>query len=88
DVLKVGHHGSRKSCQMMFLEQVRPRLAVVPVGYGNVFRLPNRLSLNRLYQQGVTVCRTDVDGEVKIFPVQGGLQVKYGRLHADTALNR
>lgn len=88
DVLKVGHHGSRKSCQMMFLEQVRPRLAVVPVGYGNVFRLPNRLPLNRLYQQGVTVCRTDVDGEVKIFPVQGGLQVKYGRLHADTALNR
>lgn len=88
DVLKAGHHGSRNSCQTMFLEQVRPRLAVVPVGYGNVFRLPNPVSIGRLHQQGVTVCRTDLDGEVMIYPGTGGLQVKSGRLHADTSLNR
>ena len=88
DVLKVGHHGSRNSCLTMFLEQVRPRLAVVPVGHGNVFRLPNRLALGRLHEQGITVWRTDIHGEIMTYPGSGGLQVKSGRLHADTLLNR
>ncbi len=88
DVLKAGHHGSKNSCQTMFLEQVNPKVAVIQAGYGNVFHLPNHLPLTRLRQHGVMVCRTDIDGEIKIYPGQGRLQVKSGRLHADTALNR
>lgn len=86
DVLKVGHHGSKNSCLMMFLEQVNPEIAVIQVGYGNVFKLPNIATLDRLSQQGVYIRRTDLHGEVKVYSSGHSLVVKSGGLSADRSL--
>jgi competence protein ComEC len=62
DLLKVGHHGSRSSSGNDFLDTVRPRLALISAGPGNVFRHPAPETLDRLEERGIRVLRTDRDG--------------------------
>lgn len=78
DVLKVGHHGSKNACQAMFLERVKPKVAVIPVGHGNVFHLPNRLCLDRLTQHDIATYRTDINGEVTISSRDNALLIQSG----------
>lgn len=83
DVLKVAHHGSKGSCLNMFLERVRPTLAVIPVGRRNLYRLPHADALQRLRANGVRVYRTDKDGGVTVFRQGGHICVKSGLRPAD-----
>lgn len=83
DVLKVAHHGSKGSCLNMFLERVRPALAVIPVGRRNLYRLPHGDALQRLSANGVPVYRTDRDGSVTVFREGGHICVKSGLSPAD-----
>jgi competence protein ComEC len=64
DVLKVGHHGSRKATSEEFLAAVHPRYALISVGMHNNFRLPSVTALERLEANHVTTYRTDLDGAV------------------------
>ena len=66
DVLKVAHHGSRTSSTGAFLDAVRPRVAVVSVGAGNVYRLPNAEILDALTARGAQVLRTDGLGVIVV----------------------
>jgi len=66
DVLKVGHHGSRTSTTPLFLNTVNPTYAVIQVSYGNQYGHPHDEVLDRLYQMGVTVYRTDLHGKVQM----------------------
>ena len=66
DVLKVGHHGSRTSTSSAFLDRVRPRVALVSVGAGNSYRLPNAEVLDRLGAGGAEVLRTDQWGTIVV----------------------
>lgn len=66
DVLKVGHHGSRKATSDQLLARVRPSIAVVSAGVRNPFGFPNRELLSRLDAKKVRVLRTDHHGAVKI----------------------
>jgi competence protein ComEC len=63
-VLKVGHHGSRTSTTAAFLEAVRPSLAVISSGAGNLFGHPHPQTLWTLASHGIPVHRTDRDGAV------------------------
>ena len=63
-VLKVGHHGSRKSTQLVFLERVGPQYAVISVGADNRFGHPTPETLHRLQEWPVCLYRTDRDGAV------------------------
>lgn len=63
-VLKVGHHGSRTSTTPEFLETVRPALAVISLGAGNLFGHPHPQTMRTLADHGVPVYRTDRDGAV------------------------
>jgi competence protein ComEC len=63
-VLKVGHHGGRKSSQAEFLNRVTPQYAVVSVGADNRFGHPAPETLRRLTEQPVLLFRTDRDGAV------------------------
>lgn len=65
-VLKVGHHGSRTSTTRAFLEAVRPRYAVIPVGADNPFGHPHPVTLETLGAAGIEVLRTDRDGAVRL----------------------
>lgn len=66
DVLKVGHHGSNTSSSQEFLQQVKPEIAVIPVGTGNSYGLPKEEILQRYEQMGSKIYRTDTDGTIHI----------------------
>lgn len=64
DLLKVPHHGSRRSSSASFLRRVKPRWAVVQAGDRNRYNHPHPESLTRYAAQGVEIFRTDRDGAV------------------------
>lgn len=59
DILKVAHHGSYYSTTSDFLNAVNPSYAVVCVSEYNRYNLPNVEVMNRLYDYGCKVFRTD-----------------------------
>lgn len=63
-VLKVAHHGSASSSSARFLEYVKPRYAVISVGY-NSFGHPSPLVVERL-RRYAHVYRTDKHGAVTV----------------------
>jgi competence protein ComEC len=74
DVLKVAHHGSAYQ-DPTFLDAVDPAVALVPVGRGNEYGHPDQGVLDRLSRSGARVLRTDLDGDVAVVRVPGGLAV-------------
>jgi competence protein ComEC len=74
DVLKVPHHGSRYSLPR-FLEQVRPRVALISVGAGNRYGHPSGPLLDTLSGRGALVLRTDRDGDIAVLAGQDGPRV-------------
>jgi competence protein ComEC len=65
-VLKVPHHGSRTSSTPPFVDGVKPRLAIVSVGYRSPLGHPNQEVLERYVRAGARVLRTDRDGTVSV----------------------
>lgn len=66
DVLKVAHHGSNTSSSADFLAAVTPRLALVSVGTGNVYRHPSSEVMRGLAASGAVVMRTDREGSIVV----------------------
>ncbi|MBR3401676.1 MAG: DNA internalization-related competence protein ComEC/Rec2 [Parasporobacterium sp.] len=64
DLLKVGHHGSRFSSSLAFLERVSPEIAVICAGKGNVYGHPHKETLDRLESVGALVYVTAQQGEI------------------------
>jgi competence protein ComEC len=64
DVLKVAHHGSATSTTPAFLAAVRPRVAVISVGAGNLYGHPDPRTLRGLAAAGAQVLRTDRLGTI------------------------
>ncbi|TSC96206.1 MAG: competence protein ComEC [Parcubacteria group bacterium Athens1014_10] len=65
DILKVGHHGAKKSTGKNFLRKVKPEYAVISVGKNN-FGHPSLRVLKNLQEAGAAILRTDSQGEIKI----------------------
>jgi competence protein ComEC len=65
-VLKVPHHGSRRSSTGAFIRAVGPHDAVISVGYRNRFRHPHAEVLARYEAADVRVWRTDRDGAISV----------------------
>ncbi|MFZ1654882.1 MAG: MBL fold metallo-hydrolase [Candidatus Moraniibacteriota bacterium] len=63
DVLKVAHHGSQYSTSDAFLSLIQPAEAVVSVGK-NTYGHPSSAVLERLQAHGVSVSRTDTEGDI------------------------
>jgi len=64
DVVKVPHHGSRRSSTAPFAAAVRPRFAVVSVGAGNRYGFPHAEAVERWRAVGAAWLRTD-EGAVR-----------------------
>src|SRR5258708_38574338 len=64
DLLRVGHHGSANATTSELLAVVKPKYAVISVGFRNSFGLPRPEILQRLVRSGARVYRTDLDGAV------------------------
>lgn len=66
-LLKVGHHGSRFSSSVRFLQAVQPTWAVISAGVNNSHHHPHPTVLLRLEQAGLRILRTDVQGDVRLY---------------------
>ena len=66
DVLKVSHHGSTTSTSQNFLNQIKPKYAIISVGKDNDYGHPNEAILKRLEEIGAQIYRTDEDGTIEI----------------------
>ncbi len=70
DVLKVGHHGSRTSSTSSFLKATGAKYGVICVGADNTYGHPTSTALNNLAAAGISVYRTDKNGDV-VFSTDG-----------------
>jgi competence protein ComEC len=80
DILKVAHHGSATSTTPELLAAVRPRFALISVGYRNPFGHPRRAVLERLEENRVQTYRTDLLGVITFLldgkDVQAGVNLR------------
>ena len=64
DFLKIPHHGSKTSSTEPFLDAVAPRVAVISVGEGNSYGLPNAETVERYHAKSIQLLQTDQAGAV------------------------
>ena len=66
DILKVGHHGAKTGTTQAFLNEVRPKLAIISVGINNRYGHPSAAVIEKLERNGAAVLRTDELGCVTL----------------------
>lgn len=65
DILKVGHHGSQTSTSEKFIQQIKPKIALISCGLNNRYNHPNGDVLGRLADLDTTIYRTDLQGSFR-----------------------
>lgn len=78
-LLKLPHHGSRKSSPGLLLDYFRPKLAFVSVGAGNSFHFPHAEVLAELEQRNIPLYRTDQSGSIRFLSDGEGWRVQQWR---------
>ena len=77
DVLVAPHQGSKTSSTPHFVERVKPRAVIFPVGYRNRFGHPNQEVVDRYRATGSRIYRTDRDGALTlIFSAAGSIRIE------------
>ena len=66
DFLKIGHHGSKTSSSLSFLEQVRPHYAIVSAGRNNMYHHPSKEVVKRLDMLKIPTLNTQEWGTIQI----------------------
>ncbi len=69
ELLVVPHHGSKTSSTGAFLDRVRPKVALLPVGYRNRYRHPHPKVVERYRERGIAL----VDS-----PAAGAIEARFG----------
>ena len=62
DVLKVGHHGSKTSSSIEFIDEINPKYSIISVGKNNRYGHPNKEVLNTLKYS--KIYKTDQVGSI------------------------
>ena len=75
DVLKVGHHGSKTSSCIDFINKIKPNYSIISVGKNNRYGHPNKEVLENLKES--KIYRTDEDGSIM-------LKIKNNKLKIET----
>lgn len=74
DILKIAHHGSKYSSCEEFLDEVKPKVAVISVGKNN-YGHPSNHVIEKLRKKGIMVYRTDIFGAIGIINRKGKVTV-------------
>lgn len=70
-LLKVAHHGSNHSTFEPFLEQTRPKYAIISAGIDNSYGHPGKETLLRLKKYGAKIYSTQDHGAISFFIEEG-----------------
>lgn len=70
DVLKLGHHGSRTSSSILWLEKVNPEIAIISAGLNNRYDHPHKELIDRLNVLKIPYLNTADSGNI-IFKSNG-----------------
>jgi len=65
-VVKAGHHGSKNSSSLEFLQAVDPDFVVISAGRDNRYGHPHRRVLSNITKVGAQVLRTDLSGTIHL----------------------
>jgi len=76
DLLVVPHHGSKTSSTESFLDAVRPRVALLPVGYRNRYRHPHPLVAQRYRERGIVLEDSPTAGAIEVRLGRGGMMIR------------
>ena len=76
EVLVVGHHGSKYATTEELLKTVTPEIGVISVGENN-FGHPTAEAMDRMAWQGMTLYRTDLQGNI-VIQVEGTAEAERG----------
>lgn len=66
DVLKVAHHGSKNSTTEQFLQEIRPKMALISVGEDNSYGHPHAETIERLKKVRCRVYQTKENGAIML----------------------
>lgn len=66
DVLKAGHHGSKTSSSLKFLQKTKPFYVIISAGKNNRFGHPHFRVLKNISKIGAKVLRTDQMGNIQL----------------------
>ncbi len=75
-LLKVGHHGSRESSSMEFLNKIKPQYSVIQSGQDNSYGHPHEEALDRLRLASTTVFNTKDDATIVASSDGTSLEIK------------
>lgn len=64
DILQLGHHGSRTSSTLEFIQAVNPEVAIYSAGVDNQYDHPSAEVVERIQDAGIDLYGTDVHGTV------------------------
>ena len=67
EILKVGHHGSKYSSSIEFLQAVQPNFCIIQSGLDNSFGHPHQEALVRLDDIGCQILDNQQQGTISIF---------------------
>jgi competence protein ComEC len=70
NVLKVGHHGSKSSSGMLFLEKVEAEFAIISASAGNSYGHPDGGVVKNLENSGAAILETSKEGSI-VFQTDG-----------------
>lgn len=66
DIYKAGHHGSRSSSSLKFLQMVKPKIVVIQSGKDNKYDHPHIETIRNLYRMGIySIYRNDEIGTIE-----------------------
>lgn len=65
EILQAGHHGSRTSTSLPFVQAASPEYAVISAGKGNSYGHPHKEVLNTLERVGAEILSTAENGTIK-----------------------
>lgn len=65
DVLKVAHHGSKTSTDIEFIQEIRPKIALISAGRNNRYGHPSKETIETLEQTGINIFQTAEVGAVQ-----------------------
>lgn len=87
-ILNLGHHGSRTSSSLQFLEAVAPAVAIYSAGRSNPYGHPHQEIIDRLRILGVNVYGTDRHGTIVVTSDGVGYEVVPSRREAPVIKER